>query len=46
MEGQNRILIAGVSGLVGGAALTRFSNPSDWKVTGVGVLARLRRDPS
>lgn len=35
MEGQNRILIAGVSGLVGGAALTRFASRSDWKVTGV-----------
>jgi nucleoside-diphosphate-sugar epimerase len=35
MDGQKRILIAGVSGLVGGAALTRFANRPDWKVTGV-----------
>lgn len=34
-ERQNRILIAGASGLVGGAALTRFANRADWKVTGL-----------
>jgi nucleoside-diphosphate-sugar epimerase len=32
---KKKLLIAGVSGLVGGAALTRFSNRDDWEVIGL-----------
>lgn len=30
-----KVLVAGASGLIGGAALTRFSNREDWQVIGV-----------
>ncbi len=32
---KKKLLIAGASGLVGGAALTRFANRDDWEVIGV-----------
>jgi nucleoside-diphosphate-sugar epimerase len=32
---KKKVLIAGVSGLIGGAALTRFSGRDDWEVVGV-----------
>lgn len=32
---KKKILIAGTSGLIGGAALTRFANRDDWDVVGV-----------